>query len=396
MAYLFEIDVRDIINKYSKLDRLIFLLYMAYFILLPFYFWRSGLPQLSDIIFIILVFTYMVKKRMKLQFYLRSKSFMVTGLLFVTYIFFANSIWMLIIGESNTIGLASLYYIYNYVICLFLIFLYSEYSKKILMLTYKSIIISIGLQILLIFIRGGFTGRRMMLGFNNPNQLGYYALLCLSISIFISNTLNVKVKWFIFVLISCELLIFASLSSSAIISSLSLLFFYSLAKSNNKKLKIITVTIIIIIIMITTIFFMTSNILINNTIVKGLGNRAQGLVGKVSRFSTERGYYRITKYPKYWIFGAGEGEYLKRFGTRLEFHSTLGNIQVSYGIMGSFLFLLFLYFALKNSGSGFWYIIFSILMYGLTHNGIRNGLFWILLALINVVIHDSTTFSIKA
>lgn len=97
---------------------------------------------------------------------------------------------------------------------------------------------------------------------------------------------------------------------------------------------------------------------------------------------TDRGYYRITEYPEYWILGAGEGAYLERFGRIMEFHSTLGNIQVSYGIIGLILFLKFLYLALKNNKFRDWYILFCILIYGITHNGIRNSLFWIFLALL--------------
>jgi hypothetical protein len=94
-----------------------------------------------------------------------------------------------------------------------------------------------------------------------------------------------------------------------------------------------------------------------------------------------RGYDRIWKHPEYWIFGAGEGEYY-RFGVGMEFHSTLGNLQVSYGILGLGLFLIMLFLIMRHDRYQNAYIILFLMMYGLTHNGIRNTLLWILLGLL--------------
>jgi len=122
----------------------------------------------------------------------------------------------------------------------------------------------------------------------------------------------------------------------------------------------------------------------DNALVKSVKKRLES-IGMDNDDSLEgRGYNRIFDYPEYWIFGAGEGEYTRFEGFQLEMHSTLGNIQASYGLIGLCLFLCFLFLTIRKDLSGSWYIILFIMTYGLTHNGIRNSLFWILIALIAV------------
>ena len=139
--------------------------------------------------------------------------------------------------------------------------------------------------------------------------------------------------------------------------------------------------------MLSVVIYNTTQIIQNNSLINSVQRRIQN-IGKDSDDNLEgRGYYRIYEYPEYWLFGAGEGEYSRfRYG-EIEFHSTLGNIQVSYGLVGILLFINLMRLALKNDRYRSWYILFMIMLYGLTHNGIRNSLFWILLALMASVQH---------
>ncbi|GBD74301.1 hypothetical protein TEHN7125_2461 [Tetragenococcus halophilus subsp. halophilus] len=95
-----------------------------------------------------------------------------------------------------------------------------------------------------------------------------------------------------------------------------------------------------------------------------------------------RGYDRLYDHPEYWISGAGEGAYYRFSKSNFELHSTLGNLLISYGIVGLSLFVLMILFVLRNDRFRSAYIVLFLMVYGLTHNGIRNSLLWILLALI--------------
>lgn len=366
--------------KSSKTDIILYL-YGLYFILKPFYFWSSGLPQISDFILVFLMFVFFIKKRFRISFKVEAKNFIIAGLLFVSYIVLINLTWALILGSTSSFLKSPLFYIYNFFVSLLVIVLFTEYKEKLFKITYKAVIISVFIQILMYVINGGYTGGRMTGGFNNPNQLGYYSLLVMSILMFLSNRINVKVKWFILAIFSSLLLLFASLSKAAILSSVGLIFFFILSKNNNKKFKRRIISICVLIVLVFTYVYQTTDIIQENQLLQSVKNRISS-IGKDNDDSPEgRGYDRITEFPEYWIFGSGEGEF-RRFGKEMEFHSTLGNILVSYGVIGLILFLRILYLSLRNDGLRSWYIIVFIMIYGLTHNGIRNSMLWILLSLI--------------
>ena len=165
-------------------------------------------------------------------------------------------------------------------------------------------------------------------------------------------------KWFIVGILSSMILVFASLSKAAILSFIGLLFFFFASKSQNKKFKRKLIVIVAIIFLMVGVIDDATSIIRDNSLINSVYSRIQG-IGDDSDDSLEgRGYYRINEYPQYWLFGAGEGEYSRFRHQRMEFHSTLGNIQVSYGIVGSLLFIIFMLAALKNNSYRDWYILF--------------------------------------
>lgn len=111
----------------------------------------------------------------------------------------------------------------------------------------------------------------------------------------------------------------------------------------------------------------------------------QGRVSNIGKDTDDslsmRGYDRISDYPQYWVFGAGEGAYERFDNATYEFHSTLGTVQVSYGIVGLLQFLFIIFYVIRKNGFKGWYILACLLIYGLAHNGLRNSMFWMLLSL---------------
>ena len=63
----------------------------------------------------------------------------------------------------------------------------------------------------------------------------------------------------------------------------------------------------------------------------------------------------------------------------VEIHSTLGSLIFSYGLVGAGLALLALVASIGRSLAGFLYLG-PVMIYGLAHNGIRQPLLWVLLA----------------
>jgi hypothetical protein len=104
----------------------------------------------------------------------------------------------------------------------------------------------------------------------------------------------------------------------------------------------------------------------------------------------KRGYQRLFLYPQYLIFGAGEGDFA-RFGTGgrsrsgemdREFHSSLGNILLSYGIVGLMLFLALLVVVFVGAPWPSILYLLPSMLYGIAHNGLRFSLFWVFLGMV--------------
>ncbi|MEA4961775.1 hypothetical protein [Lutispora sp.] len=183
------------------------------------------------------------------------------------------------------------------------------------------------------------------------------------------------------------------MSKAAIIAYAGMLFYYSfikmMAKTFDKKAFIYM---LIATLIISAAYYFNREVIASNQLYISVMNRVSTIGMDRDDNLAGRGYYRLIHYPQYLIFGAGEGEYL-RFKYYIEFHSTLGNILMSYGIIGLFLYLASIIFAIKNNGWKDTYIIFFIFLYGLTHNGIRNTLLWILVASISG--EDISTNAVK-
>lgn len=369
-------------NK-SGIDRLVLNLYSLFLIISPFYLWDSGLPQIADIIMVLLILIIMMSSINKIMIQKSSKEIMTLGLVFISYVTFANLIWLIILSGSIRFILTSAFYIYNYLVMIVVIILCNKHTKSFLKATYISITISSFIQLIIFLSSGGFTGRRAVASFNNPNQLGYYALIVLALLVITSRRIQVNGKVFMLGISSSFVLVLASLSNGAIISYISLLLVFFVRKTHNKKVK--RRVIIITLVGIISIMYInaTTNFIKDSNLYNSLRIRLETTSAKIESSSETRGYYRISEYPQYWVLGSGEGEYSRFENSQIEFHSTLGNIQVSYGLLGLSLFLGLIFVVLKNDKFTSWDVLFFILLgYGLSHNGIRNSLLWLLLGIV--------------
>jgi hypothetical protein len=99
----------------------------------------------------------------------------------------------------------------------------------------------------------------------------------------------------------------------------------------------------------------------------------------------KRGYSRLVEHPEYLALGAGEGDF-GRLTTRneKEFHSSLGNILMSYGVVGLGLLLAFFFVVFQSSPRINLFYFGLIMLYGVTHMGMRDTMLWIFLGLVYV------------
>jgi len=219
--------------------------------------------------------------------------------------------------------------------------------------------------------------------FNNPNQLGYFALLMGCAYVAISSTLQ-STKWHgAFFVSLAYLLATISLSKAAMLAIAPLLLFSLtswVGEIRSTLLKAFVFTIVpVLLILIALIAFSHFEGLMNseNEVIRRLA-----LIGQDSDDTLiARGYALVLNPDERLVFGYGEGFYNMLYGN--EVHSTLANVLTSFGIVGFLLFLAMLLhvvqFRILSQHFG---LVSLVLAYGLTHNGLRNTLFWVFLAII--------------
>ena len=363
-------------------EKLSGLLIFIYLVLFPFYLWESGLPQIADFILllflIISLFTTKIKKKYKLIWLI--------SFIFIFYVTLVDLVWSTIL--STLIIMPTLYFVYNFLVMLFLVEKINSKPTYYIHIILKGVISSLFLQFAISMIYVG-DRLRAVLFFNNPNQLGFFVLLMTSLLFILYKIKKINSNFMIIILLFSSYLMILSVSQGAIASFAILILLFIALERHKQKHKI-------------KLFFLAGVIIFPLFLVFSNPYSLQGhlphldlLIRRVQTshdrneggLLTGRGYDRIFNHPQYLIFGAGEGEFW-RFDSsipRSEIHSTLGSLLFSYGIIGFSIFLILLFMIIKKNDVKFSYPLAPIFIYGLTHNGIRQTLFWIALALLITV-----------
>lgn len=356
-----------------------FVLFLLYFLLKPFYFFKSGAPQIADFILLVLfILTFVFKK---LYLTIDNKRYIMLVVLFFMYTTIINGIWSILLGGEFSIFYSSIWYLYNFLASLCIIVMHKKIGNRIYKYIYYAVVVSVIIQFALILININPGIYRRTNFFNNPNQLGYFGLLSLSIIFYLVNKIKLNLYLFYFVLAASIILIIVSLSKAAIVSSLvmCICFIYF----SKKNIKLFFVSLFLIILLLIVLIF-NLGLIVETDLFKTVGERIYTIGQQNDDSLAGRGYDRIWNYPRYLLFGAGEGMF-SRFKSQIggrEIHSTIGNLFFSYGIIGLAIFALIMFQVIYKNDFACIYILFPIFLYGLTHNGIRHTFFWFLISLI--------------
>jgi len=217
---------------------------------------------------------------------------------------------------------------------------------------------------------------RRAVTFNNPNQLGYWALMAMTVLFILKKILSLnKLKYFniIFVL-GILMTLYLSIISLSKASTISIIILIILNSINNFKF--------ILFLSLASIASFSYIELKEDNFISRIDKRLND-VGKANDDNLEgRNYDRIWKYPEYLIVGAGEGTIEQRFDKDNEIHSTIGTIIFSYGFIGTLMASLFLFSYIRSNKYSFLIFLLPLLLYSITHMGLRTKTFWIILILI--------------
>ena len=358
------------------------ILIFLYFVLKPFYL-LGGTFQLADLVLTLLLLMLFFSN--DFVFYKVHLHFLFFGMLFISYVFFINGIWAMILADFSYL-LNTVFYIFNFSVCMMLVCLYQRFESRMLQVIYYSVVTSILIQFLISIIMNSGSYRETLF-FNNPNQLGYYGLLSLAILLVLSGTIKVKKIWFYLSIIGCLILAVISLSKAAIVCSVLLITSFFLLSGKNVNIQSIPSIIFFLVLIVSSLFIVIPN---DSTMFKDVPiiSNAQDRVSKIGNDSDDslsgRGYDRIWNHPEYLVLGAGEGKE-DRFISQIsgsEMHSTLVTILFSYGIVGFSLLIIWILYTVQVQRLSQILPLLIVFVYGLSHNGIRQTFLWILITII--------------
>ncbi len=221
-------------------------------------------------------------------------------------------------------------------------------------------------------------GTRFIGQFNDPNQAGYW-LICAFLGLFFFAN---KGFWHncyfqLNCLIIVAVLIIATESRSAILGFIPLTLGFIWLRFFKEKISPLKP--IFIFSLAITFLIIAASLSAKQNIDTPKKNRLT-----TSEWSSEakiRGYFRPIEFPKYTLFGAGQGNDA-RFDSPHEIHSSFLSVFFYYGIFGLILFLGFLYQIFRRLSLPEALMLSAPFVYGLFTYGLRTPIFWVLMAIV--------------
>jgi O-antigen ligase len=350
-------------------------IWFLYLVLKPVYLMPHGLPQLSDGVLAAGLIPAMIFMFMNARPGISQAT--LTGGLFVALTVAINLVNYIFIPDKKFI-LAALYYPYNFMIFLFVVFLFRQNAERMARLTVWGILIGLTIQVVFshFFPNFGQGSGRITGSFSNPNQLAYWALLSAVMLVFLRR--DGKFGWMDFTAICLAgFLQTLALSKAGIITYglfLCLLVFIP-------QVPRLTKMVLLFLLMAGISYFSFSAGAISLKSFERVAARLQTIGVEADDSLEGRGYDRIAENPGYIIVGSGEGgfERFQGWGSPAELHSGLATILFSYGILGLMFFGGFLYFIFYRQP---WYCIaalFIVLLFSVTSQTIRFTHTWVFL-----------------
>jgi hypothetical protein len=359
------------------------LLWCFYIVMFPMYVFPSGLPQPSDVLAIVLLPFALRGWSGALH---RSSARALRALLWFTlWVVLVDYGWMLILGKFDLIGgdafiLVPSYYLFNGAVFLVFLVLYQRYGERLLWLTLHVVLFTVVLNVVLSFARPSSHGGRGIVMFNNPNQLGFYALLCATVLALGRRRLGFGVLKAAVGFAACAYLSLLSASKAAL-GGTALLFLVSMLTNPR--------TIVVLALVSVALLFAGGPV--DDAITK-----AQTRFEKTSEygFFEERGYDRITEHKEYWLLGAGESGLSRFKGESVmsshELHSSAGTLFFSYGVVGCVLFLAFIFRVLQGATIRSGLLLVPAMSYTAAHQGLRFTMLWVLFAMFIAAKHHAS------
>jgi hypothetical protein len=373
---------RDLIDRRASTASLLpFLGLSVYLVSSIFYIFPSGNPQPADFLLLLtIIATLLVAWRRAPN----EPVLYIALALFGGWIVLVNVVWFFISPDFLFLKKTS-FYLYNIVFFLFVVTAgYYDFERLKVVVWWSCVIALIAQLLYLEFVFHG-VGKRATGTFNNPNQLGYWALLLMASLAVVKERAPLRALD-ILALGAGFYVLMLSLSKAASISGM-LMILLMIAFCRLQRTSALLLSVLLV---LGLMFQIATGGLVERfrsfEAVANLEQRLSGIGTQEDDDLLHRGYIRLIQNPQYLAFGAGEGGFerltadAKKKGK--EIHSTLGTILMSYGLIGLGLFgMLMLVIFGRAPLASIAYLV-PVMMYSVTHMGLRFSEFWVFLGLV--------------
>lgn len=349
-------------------------LWAVYLVAQPFYVFSKGLPQPADALALAIFFSIFLRDGVVAPARLGMSRSLVA---FVGWVLLVSGFWIIALtlsrhsaGDGLRTWHYPLFHVFNCVFFVGLIGLYRRYGPRALTWTFWGTMISLGVQVAAGLAIGANPHQRSTLFFENPNQLGYYALLSATLVVLCGRFSKAPLVAIVAGLLAAAFLNSLALSKGAGIGVVMLIALLLLRRP-------------LVVVVMGAALYAALHLGILETLTERISWRFDGFGVDSDDSLGGRGYDRILLFPQYIILGAGEGA-TSRFGLAMEgeLHSTVGTLLFSYGIVGLVLFLRFLQKVVRGVPRFEMFALMPVALYGITHQGLRFRPFWVVLAVV--------------
>lgn len=353
-----------------------------------FYLAQSGTLQIGDFFLMLSAFLVILFRGLHLQ--KKDAPF----LLFIIATIFINCAYYLSYSDIRFF-LSILYMLFNGIAVVFLFrpMLNKVYFLRTIQISCKLVIIS-----QLVFLVTGvgkweFLGTRYVGTFNDPNQYGFYVLTCFFCIYLISTIRNEKLHIFWVLLTAVEIIPSASTGMILAFSVFSIGYIIGLNSTekiiSNKKI-VLALFLLFILMLITALFYEQLLYFLGDLNIFGLQRLTQRLLYSSSseslgmRFMENRGLVRIIEMPYYFLFGSGEGGWI-RFkpinNEGYELHSTVLGLAYYYGIIPFCFLIQWVKTNIARIKPSAVFVYIALFLEALTLINHRQPIFWFLIVL---------------
>lgn len=372
------------------------ILFLVFVFLKPLYFFPSGGLGAGDAVLIAAFVIALIRRFIKKQHgYLYKEDYFFY--IFLVCVFLVNG-WNYILSPHNDFVRNTAYWIYG---CILLWTLREVAGEKNFLLYLNRILKLILVVQLTVYILGAgriyyeyWDANRYMGTFNNPNQMAYVLFLTILLIYCYDSDHHSRSFWLFYIIDGFLILLTKStgifLGWMLLAVGIGCIWIYRQYKAgriSGRFLCCIGGTFAAALIIGLWMIWPEQGFTIQeeeyNILTRIQEKLALFSQGGIEKLIIDRGGEKILYYPKYLVYGAGEG-FFERFPLAVvwksEIHSTLFSIWFSYGIIPLILMLLWLYQNVKGAPVYYWPVYAALLAESMTVINYRQPFFWMILA----------------